>query len=318
MDLSVIIINWNSREYLRNCIRSIYRHLTNYSSEIIVLDNASYDGTGKMLRNSFPSVTFIQNTENNGFARANNRAFGHSSGDYLLFLNPDTKIHDRSIETMLQFLKTSDRAGIAGCKLIGGSGVLQLNSILSSPTIINQLFDLEILQKLYLRRLLKGIPPLFPKPDGPFEVDTVCGAALMIRRDIFAALGGFPTDYFMFSEDIDLCRRVRQQGFGVYVIPSAQIIHYGGQSSSKVEAGLFTVIQMKISRFIYFKKYHGPLYAKAYKAAIFIVALCRMTIILALLPVLKNRFTVSLRKWSSILAWSAGLPVRISGIRPQE
>jgi GT2 family glycosyltransferase len=229
MELSIIIVNWNSVKFLQACLTSIYACVEGISFEVLVIDNASWDGCMEMLAEDFPAVHAIQSEENTGFAKANNRCFEQSRGENILFLNPDTEILGPAIQTMLRFLQESPSAGIVGAKLLNSDFSIQTSCIQRFPTALNQLLDFDYLRKAFPSADLWGTAPLASDIATPVEV--VSGACLMIRRDVFLAAGKFDEGYFMYSEDVDLCFQVRKQGRGNYFVPQAQVVHHGGRSS---------------------------------------------------------------------------------------
>src|SRR5450432_96179 len=161
MDLSIIIVNWNSVDFLRGCLVSICQPPQSISLEVIVVDNASYDGCDSMLAREFPRVRFIQSHENIGFARACNLGHQHSAGRILLFLNPDTKIVGNALADLVSGLDSLPDAGAIGCKLLNADGTLQKSCIQSFPTILNQCLDSEALRSRFPRSRLWGMAPLF-------------------------------------------------------------------------------------------------------------------------------------------------------------
>jgi GT2 family glycosyltransferase len=212
MELSIICVNWNSLEYLRECIASVYQHTHGVSFEIIVVDNASPQGGVDALKQQFPEITIIKSEKNLGFAGANNVGFRRSSGDYVLFLNPDTKLAEPAINAMLQHIKMLPDAGIVGCKLLNTDLSVQLTSIQKFPTILNQVLDAEYLQLRWPHCFLWEIAPLFSNEVKLLKVEVITGACMLLRREVFERVGMFSEDYFMYAEDIDLNYKVRRAG----------------------------------------------------------------------------------------------------------
>jgi hypothetical protein len=265
MDLSIIIINWNSVEYLRKCLSSVYSQNMSINYEIIVVDNASYDGSFEMVSNEFPSVKFIQSKENIGFGRANNIGATYVEGDVLLFLNPDTEIQSGAISHLYSQLLTLLNPGVVGCRLINSNGSLQKSCVQSLPTIINQVLDAEILRRLFPRSRLWGIAAFY---DGNpvTEVEALSGACMMIRREVFHTIGGFSPDYFMYGEDLDLCFKSRKAGYLNYYVDKAIVVHHGGGSSKKAPSGL-SIVRMRKSVKLLLRKSHGAFYSECYRSA---------------------------------------------------
>ena len=314
MELSIIIVNWNCVDYLEKCIRSINDQTKDINYEIIVVDNASYDGCDKMLKNEFPNVRFIQSKDNIGFAGANNLGYRYSSGKYLLFLNPDTEVKGDAINKILFILQSRPLAGIAGCKLLNSDLSMQTSCIQPFPTILNQVIDVEYIRKIFPGLKIWGIKPLYTDDSVPVEVGVVSGACLMIKRNVFETVGLFSTDYFMYSEEVDLCWKVLREGLKTYYTGDTSIIHHEGGSTKSILPGkdpFFSEILMKESRLKYFKKVKGWNYASLYRYSMLIASLLRIGIMYLLLPYQKYfeqhyNFAYSIAKWKRLLRWSLG------------
>jgi len=312
VNISIIIVNWNSANYLTDCIVSIYKQTKNIKFEILVIDNGSYDGCDKILKKEFPEVKFIQSKENIGFSRANNLASKYSSGETLLFLNPDTLVIGAAISQMYSFLYSTPEAGAVGCKLLNSDLSLQTSCLQAFPSIINQALDIEYLKLLLPNLKLWGIKPLFSNKTEPTKVDVISGACIMIKREVFEKIGLFSNEYFMYSEDVDLCYKIRKNGYEVYYLNEEKIIHHGGGSSVNKKDSFFQVLLMKESRMIYFKKNKSIVYALMYKYMILLVSLIRIMLIVSLYPIPNKffpaqNFSYSLQKWKKVLRWSLGL-----------
>src|SRR4029077_17383442 len=204
LDLSIIVVNWNSAEFVRRCVGSIRDHTAGLTYEILVIDNASFDGCDTVLKQYAPDATYIQSIDNSGFARANNRAFRASRGSSLLFLNPDTEIVGSAIYLLYRALQHLPRAGAVGARLLNSDRSLQKSCIQSFPTILNQALDSEYFRRKWPASVLWGTKPLLHDNREAAEVEAISGACLMIKRDVFERVGEFTEDYFMYAEDIDL------------------------------------------------------------------------------------------------------------------
>ena len=310
MDLSIIIVNWNSKNYLRKCIDSILTTTREIQLEIVIIDNASFDGCDEMLRPYYPQVRFIQGHQNLGFAKANNTAFQKSRGRNLLFLNPDTEVKNSSIETLYhQLIKLPD-AGIVGATLLNSDGSVQTSCIQSFPTILNQLFDSNALRNQFPKASLWGMRPLFTGDPRPTKVDAVSGACLMIKRSVFENVGMFNTEYFMYSEDIDLCFRVQEAFLNTYYVPTAVFIHHGGGSSYKSGVNAFSSVMMLESRWRFFRKTRGTWYARTYRTGMFFISSIRILLLLLVIwPALRISCRAcsiksSIEKWRARLRWT--------------
>ena len=312
MDLSVIIINWKSAAFTRECVRSLTTYTLGLSYEVIVVDNASYDGCEEVLRKEFPGVRFVQSTENLGFSRANNLGASQATGDVLLFLNPDTEVFDSALPTMLRALQSLPDAGMVGCKILNPDRTVQTSCIQSFPTILNQSLDAEALRSRFPRLRIWGMRPLFNGSVAPSAVEMVSGACMMIKRHAFEAVDGFSAEYFMYGEDADLCYKVWKHGWKVYYLPTAQIVHYGGQSSKQKPESTFSTLLRHVSLDMYFTKIHGKAYAAAFRVSRTLDALLRLVLLgfWRLAPANeagRSLRRATLQKWMTILKWSIGL-----------
>lgn len=311
IDLSIIIVNWNSVGHLRNCLRSVQCGRDALAFEVIVIDNASYDGSDELVAREFPAVKFIQSNENGGFARANNMAFEGAIGRNVVFLNPDTEIVDNALERMVRFLDATPDAGAVGCRLLNTDGTLQMSCVQSFPTLINQAVDTELLRKVAPRSNLWGMRALFGDPRAPASVEAVSGACLMVRAATFDRVGRFTEEYFMYAEDLDLCFKLDQAGCTNYFLGDAQVIHHGGQSSSATSENHFGSIVMRESVARFMRLRRGELAGQLYRATTGILAVVRMSFIAVLMlvtlgQVRRPALQGAMRKWTRILNWTLG------------
>jgi hypothetical protein len=311
MDLSIIIVNWNSKEYLRKSVASILTQTRGLEFEIIVIDSASFDGSEGMLRTEFPEVRFIQSRENLGFSRSNNLAFESARGECVLFLNPDTEIIGPSINLLYTALKSLPRAGAIGCKLLNSDGTLQTSCVQAFPTIMNQILSAKALRQLTPRSRLWGMRALFDNAAEAVEVDMVSGACLMMRRSVFQRIGLFSTDYFMYAEDVDLCYKARRLGFGNYYFGQARVIHHGGGSSQRARSNFSNIMAIEsIWRFL--RNSRGVSYCARYRLAVAGAAFVRVAVLIGLSPGLLalsgvSRWSAACSKWFAIFLWGLGL-----------
>lgn len=310
MDISIIIVNWNSKDYLQKCIESILSWTSDINFEIVVIDSASFDGADEMLKHCYPQVRFMQSDSNLGFAKANNEAFRESTGSYILFLNPDTELIGSDINILFDSIQTLPKAGAIGCTLLNRDRSIQTSCIQSFPTILNQLLSTEFLRALFPKSPLWGMASLYDANDGPAEVDMISGACLMLRRSVFEQVGLFSEDYFMYAEDLDLCYKIRQAGYSNYLIPGTSVIHFGGGSTEKRPSD-FSVVMMRESIWRFLKKNRGEIYGLAYRGSTLMSAIGRLLLLMILLPLQYLRHSgssrySSLTKWWAILTWSLG------------
>jgi GT2 family glycosyltransferase len=252
-------------------------------------------------------VEFIQGDENVGFARANNMAFQRSSGDLVLFLNPDTTLEFNTLHSIVDYMSRLPKAGALGCRLLNEDGSLQYYCVQRFPSLIGQIFENKYLKRISLRRYHNSSKP------GPIPVDCISGACMLVKRDVFEGVGKFSEEYFMYSEDVDLCRKIWDAGFEVAYIKDVSIVHYEGKSSEKkdAETSSFTSVMMVESRYNYFFKFRGLMYAKFFRYLIMVESSIRL-MVLKLLQVLTKKakqamIQEQIRKWKSIMEWSLGM-----------
>jgi GT2 family glycosyltransferase len=307
MDLSIIIVNWNSREHLKKCLASILTQAHKTTYEIIVIDSASFDGCDEMLREHYPQVRFIQSVTNLGFARANNHAFQESIGECVLFLNPDTEIVGPALDTLYATLNSLPDSGIVGCKLLNSDRTIQTSCIQAMPTILSKILDSEFLRARWPKSTLWGMAPLFETSREAREVEAISGACLMLRRSTFQQVGAFSDDYFMYAEDVDLSYKVRLAGYRNYYAPDATIIHHGGGSSDQA-VSTFAAVMMPEATRRFFCKTRGGAYGFGFRLAMLGSAIARLAVLGASFPVWRMRYSVklwrdSVQKWLAILKW---------------
>jgi len=256
-DLSVIIINYNVKQLLRECLYSIYHNTKRINFEITTVDNNSTDGSADMVHREFPEVRLIENWQNLGFAKATNQGLRQSKGRHILLLNPDTIVLPNALDKMVEFMDENPRAGALGCKLLYPDGTLQ-RSCRSFPTLVSAFFENTGLEKLFPKNKVIGRHRIgYWDHNDIREVDQPTGAALMVRQEILSRVGLMDEQFYMYYDDIDWCYRIKKRGWKIYFIPLAQIIHHGGQS-----AGL-NMAEMRIqgykSRHKFFRKHYGIL-----------------------------------------------------------
>lgn len=307
-ELSIICVNWNSVDYLIDCIASIYECTPDLAFEVIVVDNASPEGGVERISQQFPFVKLVKSDENLGFARANNLGFAKSAGQYVLLLNPDTKLVGSAIKIMLDRIKSLPDAGIVGCKLLNDDFTISTTSIQKFPTILNQLLTVERLRLRFPACPLWDIAPLFRDNVAPVKVDVIPGACMMIRRDVFERVGLLSESYFMYAEDIDLNFKVMRLGFSSYYIAEAQIIHFGGRSSSRQTVSQWSTVMTYRAMAQFFRSSRGPAYGAAYRAAMGFGAAVRLILLAMIFPFGdKQSVQWSAAKWSTILKWAIGI-----------
>lgn len=255
MDLSIVIVSWNVKGLLKKCLESIFQNQGNLELEIVVVDNASQDGTIEMVKKNFPLVNLIANTNNLGFATANNQGIAKSHSDFILILNPDTLVIKNALEKMLDFLQQNYQIGIAGGKHLNPDWTLQ-PSVRRFPSFWPIFFILTKIAKIF-----PNIPSVYDYLAKDFNyrlaqpIDQVAGSFLMLRKKTLEEIGLFDENFFIWFEEVDLCKRAKTAGWQIWYIPNAEVIHYGGQSFNQK----LTWEKQKLffqSAWYYFKK-HG-------------------------------------------------------------
>jgi GT2 family glycosyltransferase len=252
LDLSIIIVNWNTKKLLLDCFASVYKTVKHISMEVWLVDNASTDGSVEAVKRFYPDVKIIQNSRNLGFAAANNRALKRMCGRYAVLLNTDTVLTKGAIEAIYDFMENTPDAGMACGQLLNPDGSKQ-NSIANFPGLASLLLNETLLRILLPRRY----PSKRKEYKSPIEVDSCIGACLIVRKKTMDHVGLLDDDYFFFFEETDWSRRIKQSGWKIYFVPFARIIHFQGQS---VGHNVGSRILFYRSRYIYFKKWHSDIY----------------------------------------------------------
>ena len=283
--VSVIVVNWNTRDLLACCLGRLVAQLhlptdpadRSYpaeqpSADVFVVDNASNDDSAELVRERFPAVQLIANPTNVGFARANNQAIRASTGRYVLLLNPDSETSAGAVETLVQFMDQHGEAGAAGSRLVDGTGALQ-TSCSPFPSLRRELWRLFHLDALwpYARYAMHRWDLDRARP-----VDVAQGACLIIRRAALEAIGLLDEAYFIYSEEVDLCHRLRQRGWLTFWVPSATVLHHGGQSTRQVAAAMF--LHLYRGKVLYFRKRRGPVAARLYKLILLAATAARLAL----------------------------------------
>jgi len=233
-DLSVIIINYNVKEFVQNLLYSIEKAKQNLSLEIFVVDNASDDGSVEIIREKFPYVNLIANRTNIGFGAANNLAMSKASGRHFLLINPDTIVKEDTLVKMTEFLNTNESAGIAGCKVLNPDGSLQLPCRRSFPGPWTSFTKVTGLSSLFPKsRLFARYNLTYLDENKTYEVDAVSGSFMVMKKETYDKIGGFDEQFFMYGEDIDLCYRCQKAGYKVFYVHETEIIHYKGESTKR-------------------------------------------------------------------------------------
>lgn len=259
LDLSIVIVNWNVCDLLRDCLKSIQTTTHNITYEVIVVDSASSDQSVEMVKAEFPTVKLYAQHENVGFTRGNNIGLNVATGRHLLLLNPDTVVLDHAIEQMVTYLDQNPSVGIVGAHTLNTDGTHQ-STRRRFPTFITALFESTWLQSYAPQSILNHFYVYDIPNDAIAPVDWVQGSALMARREVYDQIGGLDTKFVMYSEEVDWCKRAKDQGWDVIYHGGAKIIHHGGQSTAQIAAKKHIYFQE--SKLRYFRKHHGAFQAQ--------------------------------------------------------
>jgi N-acetylglucosaminyl-diphospho-decaprenol L-rhamnosyltransferase len=262
-DLSIVIVSWNVRDILRDCLQSIQNTVHNITYEIIVVDSASSDQSAEMVKTEFPHVTLLAQSENVGFTKGNNIGLAIATGRHLFLLNPDTIVLDDAIEQMVRYLDHNPSVGIVGAHTLNADRTHQ-STRRRFPTFTTALFESTWLQPYAPQAILKQFYAQDIPDDAIAPVDWVQGSALMANRQVYDQIGGLDTGFVMFSEEIDWCKRAKDAGWEVVYHGHAKIIHLGGQSTAQAPAQKHIYFQE--SKLRYFNKHHGMLKAQLLRA----------------------------------------------------
>lgn len=266
MDISIIIVNWNTKDLLQNCLKSVYETVHDIAFEVIVVDNASHDGSVAMLREGFPRVTVIENRANRGFGAANNQGFGIMKGRYALLLNTDTVLTENAVHELFSFMEAHTDAAMTCGQLLNEDGSKQ-NSVANFPTLLTLLMNTSLLEYLF--------PGRYPSKRyvhrEPVEVDSGIGACLLVRGKAMDEAGMFDDRYFFFFEETDWAYRMRSAGWKVYHVPSAVIYHLQGQSIGR---DVRSRIEFYRSRYQFFRKWKN----RPYNVLVFFAVVLRLAV----------------------------------------
>ena len=274
MQLSIIIVNYNVKYFLEQCLHSVLKAIVGIDAEVFVVDNASQDSSISYLQPLFPRVKFIASKANEGFAKANNLALKKTTGDYVLFLNPDTIVPEDCFKNCINFFKENNSCGALGVQMIDGSGKFLPESKRSFPSLTAAFYKLAGLSlifptsKLFNKYALGNLPK-----DDNLEVDVLAGAFMMLSKEVASRTQGFDETFFMYGEDIDLSYRVQQAGYKNYYLGKQQIIHFKGESTKRGSLNYVRIFYKAMSVFV--KKHYSTGNAKVFSIIINIAIWCR-------------------------------------------
>jgi len=262
-DASVVIVSFNTREILRNCLSSLYEAIGSRDIEVIVVDNASRDGSADMVASAFPRVVLVRSDVNLGFAAGNNAAFRRARGRHIVLLNPDTLLGSDALDRALAHMDAVPSVGMAGGRLLNRNGVDEPAARMF-PSVLNDFLALSGLAARFPRsRLFGRFDRTWATASRPADVDWVPGAFAIIRREVLETVGDFDERFFLYYEEVDLCRRIKAAGWRVRYWPDIVVHHWGGESSKTLTDQTFsssgsqlTLWRMR-SALLYYRKHHG-------------------------------------------------------------
>jgi GT2 family glycosyltransferase len=245
MDLSIIIVSWNTSGLLRQCLDSVYETNCRFSFEVIVVDNGSSDDSVSMIEKCFPSVILLKNRQNLGFACANNKGLALGRGRYFMLLNSDTIVLPGAVDALVEAADRNPEVGVIGPKLLNMNGTLQ-ESWSSFPSFLSELIG----RNFRIRRPVADVPNMY-------DVDWIMGACMLVRSEAIRDVGKMDEDYFFYSEETDWCFRIKKKNWKVWYLASAEIYHVGGGST--VRGSTAQLVRLYQGKLLYFQKNHGSL-----------------------------------------------------------
>jgi GT2 family glycosyltransferase len=314
--VSVVIVSWNVRDLLLSLLACLGAGPSGLQHQAIVVDNCSTDGSADAVRESFPDVEVIANRRNLGFAAAANQGLRRAHGAWVLLLNPDAEIDGASLRAMVEFMRSRPRAGVVGAALVDPCGRPQPWGH-RFPSLLNMFFFLSRLEVVYPGRgLSRSIAGSALDGADAVEVDWVRGACLLARREVLEPLGGLDEDYFIFGEDVDLCYRVRQNGWRVYYLPWVRVVHRQGSSTRQVAGGL--EVEVFRGHLLFFRK-HRKLVQRVLLSGMLVFEIAAKTPFVLLLLISRRRREYArtrLSRYLGTLAAIAGRHPRRSAVAP--
>lgn len=254
-DLSIAIVSYNTKEILLDCLRSIYAHTTAITFEVIVVDNHSQDGTVAALKEAYPAMSVVANSDNLGFAKAVNQAVAVSRGRHVLLLNSDTIVRDQALATMVGYLDNHPDVGAVSCKQCTGEGRLS-RTCFPFPSLRDHLYHASLFQRVAPRMQTAAAGRQAVDCTLSQDIDWANGACLMVRAALLSRLGGLDEGFFMYFEDVDLCRRIYREGYRVHHLAEVEIVHLVGRSSGPTVDRLN--LEWELSRIRYIEKHFSP------------------------------------------------------------
>ncbi len=254
-DVSIIIVSWNSWSYLDDCLKSLAHHATRYSTRIVIVDNGSKDGTPGVIKSRYHTISVIENSENLGFAAANNQGMRTARSRYVLLLNPDTVVMPGCLDALVEFMDAHPDAWAAGPMMLNGDGTLQRTGV-RFPNNWNILWEAFFLDRLFpSSRIFGRHKELYSDPEVPRQVDYVQGACLVVRWNAIEHVGAMDEQFFMYFEETEWCHRMKMAGGEVWYCPAARVIHHGGGELAHYDER--RVVYYHRALLLFFKKYYS-------------------------------------------------------------
>jgi len=264
-DVSIIIVSFNTRDLLRECLQTLIKEAGTLCYEVLVIDNASADGSADMVAVEFPTVHLIRSTINLGFAAANNLGFAQAQGRYVVLLNSDAFLTAQALTKAVTFMEVHPNVGMSGARLMGRDGAWQPSARMF-PSLLNHLLTLSGLSTKYAQSKFFGrVDRTWADPVEPASVDWVPGAFAIIPRSVLETVGYFDEQFFLYYEEVDLCKRIKMAGYEIWYLPEVIVIHLGGESSKTLEnvvlskSGTQVALWQLRSTFLFYRKHYGAL-----------------------------------------------------------
>lgn len=299
--VTLSIVNTNNRELLRKCVDTIFDTVRETTYEIIVVENASTDGSFEMLTSKYPSVRVIRNTEKQGYGKCHNHAIRASKGDCILILNEDMEMLEGAVDRMVAKAESIDNLGVLGCRIVNPDHTLQ-HSCFTFPTLGGELFEALFPQTVVFGESTARSKMYYWQHDTERQVDIVVGCCMLLPRRAVEVVGMFDPAFFVYSEEHDLCRRMRDAGLKVVFTPESEMIHIGGQTSKRMSLKM-ALVQLE-SRMKYFRKHEGPVAAAVFRVILAVAAAVRLVGWGAVYPFARDRrntVTARLQEYSASL-----------------
>lgn len=267
-DISVIVVSWNAKKYLEECMRSILNCTESYDVEIIIVDNASSDGSPEFIKQNYPDVKLICSYENLGFAKANNIGIAYSRGKYLFLINSDVVVYPNCFKSMVEYMEQHPEIGLLGPRILGTDNKVQ-RSCMGYPSLWNTFCRAILLDNVFPHtKLFSGFMMKYWAHDSIKEVDIINGCFWSVRRRAIEEVGFLDEGFFMYAEDMDWCKRFNNAGWKVVYFPLAEALHYGGASSSRSPVRFY--IEMQRANLRFWGKHYGNLSRRVYLCIIFL------------------------------------------------